>query len=83
MDGELFSNIFLVISGDEFFGQVNIYLNTVPGEAEGATMFHINADKNDHSDKILVQPEEGAALVFYQVRYSATDICANEENRIF
>ena len=75
MDGELFSNFFLVISGEELFGQVNIYLNTVPGEAQGATMFHSNAEKNDHSDNILVQPEEGAALVFYQVRYSATDIC--------
>ena len=75
MDGKLFSNIFLVISGDELFGQVNIYLNTVPCEAEGATMFQIKADKNDHSDNLLVQPEEGAALVFYQVRYSATDIC--------
>ena len=75
MDGELFSNFFLVMSGDELFGQVNIYLNTVPAEADGATMFHSNADPNNHSDKILVQPEEGAALVFYQVRYSATDIC--------
>ena len=75
MDGELFSNFSLVISGDELFGQVNIYLNTVPAEAEGATVFHINTDKNDHSDNILVQPEEGAALVFYQVSYSATDIC--------
>ena len=75
MDGELFSNFFLVISGDELFGQVNIYLNTVPGEAQGATMFHSNAEKKNHSDNILVQPEEGAALVFYQVCYSATDIC--------
>ena len=75
MDGELLSNFSVVISGDELFGQVNIYLNTVPGEAQGATMFHSNAEKNVHSDNILVQPEEGAALVFYQVRYSATDIC--------
>ena len=75
MDGELFSNFFLVISGDELFGQVNIYLNTVPAEAEGATVFHSNAEKKNHSDNILVQPEEGAALVFYQVHNSATDIC--------
>jgi len=40
---------------------VNMYLNTVPAEAEGATVF-LSKSHNG----ITVQPEEGAALVFFQ-----------------
>jgi len=40
---------------------VNMYLNTVPVEAEGATIF-LSKSHNG----ITVQPEEGAALVFFQ-----------------
>jgi len=60
---------------------VNIYLNTVPVEAEGATVFLLGDTNNSKvtnctgsgqnkegvSDEIVVQPEEGAALLFYQV----------------
>jgi len=43
---------------------VNTYLNTVP--AEGATVF-LSSEVATRLDKgIIVQPEEGAALVFFQ-----------------
>ena len=70
---------------------MNIYLNTVPVEAEGATVFitddtnrsttskvtstgSFNQNKEESSSnricqggELVVQPEEGAALLFYQV----------------
>ena len=67
---------------------MNIYLNIVPVEAEGATVFitddtkgwtttstnSFNQNEEESSSsrscqrgEIVVQPEEGAALLFYQV----------------
>jgi len=54
---------------------VNMYLNTVPVEAEGATVFLSSTQITERQGKasmhyphnvITVQPEEGAALVFFQ-----------------
>lgn len=44
---------------------VNMYLNTVPAEAEGATVF-LSSHHWHLASGIAVQPEEGAALVFFQ-----------------
>ena len=68
---------------------MNIYLNTVPVEAEGATVFITDDTNRSTTSKVtstgsfnqneeesrrscqggelVVQPEEGAALLFYQV----------------
>jgi len=46
---------------------VNMYLNTVPVEAEGATVFLSSTQITERQGRgTTVQPEEGAALVFFQ-----------------
>ena len=59
---------------------MNIYLNTVQTEAEGATVF-LHGDSSgsnkvtNKSGEIAVQPEQGAALLFYQVNLGDQPHC--------
>ena len=67
---------------------MNIYLNTVQAEAEGATVFlhrdssgsnKVTNSSNEISDnksgEIAAQPEQGAALLFYQVNLGDQPHC--------